>query len=41
MNAIRSFYTGAQIVAAVNIIILTIPVKAVYVGFVEVRDRVW
>jgi hypothetical protein len=36
----KNLYTGAQIVAAVWIIGLAVPVKAVVVGIEEVRDRI-
>lgn len=38
--SIKDAYLGAQIVTAVWIIGLAIPVKAAYVGVCEVRDRV-
>lgn len=41
MAMIKQFYFGAQIVSAVWIIGLSVPVRAVYVGVTEVRDRIW
>lgn len=37
----KQLYLGAQIVSAVWILGLSVPVKALYVGVTEVRDRVW
>lgn len=37
----KQLYLGAQIVGAVWILGLSVPVKALYVGVTEVRDRVW
>lgn len=37
----KQLYLSAQIVSAVWIIGLSVPVRAVYVGVTEVRDRVW